>query len=336
MRFSVCMMAYNSENTISEAIDSVVRQSFNDFELIIVDNGSSDNTREIVKQYGDKRIKLLEGQNKGLLWSRIQAIECAQGEYIITVDSDDKLVENAFIIINEAINKSGADLIHYRGIQVFPDGRKVAMPILLEDEIVYGSAKIEEIFISLITKENYTTLWNKAVKRECISIDEMKKCPKVNVGEDNIIQMFTVPNLKSYYYINDELYLYSAVGGITKRFLMDSYQNHKNRIIAKKYAIDCAGLDSSLYEEDLAIMSIETVAKICAYFPTKLEKQEREQYYLCLEEIRSDSWFEDKYCFYRKSIEMIYKIPLFLLWHRRYKIMYTYKKICLLLRKLFW
>lgn len=84
------MPAYNASRYIREAIDSVLAQTFIDFELIILNDGSTDETEKIVKSYSDSRIKYIENEgNKGLAFTRNRLIEESKGEYIAWLDSDD-------------------------------------------------------------------------------------------------------------------------------------------------------------------------------------------------------------------------------------------------------
>ena len=86
---SVEMVTYNAEKYIGQAITSVLQQSFDDFELIIVDDGSTDNTGKIVNSFSDQRIKYIRREHCGCAASRNCAISSACGEYILCVDSDD-------------------------------------------------------------------------------------------------------------------------------------------------------------------------------------------------------------------------------------------------------
>jgi glycosyltransferase involved in cell wall biosynthesis len=87
---SVVMSVYNSENYLREAIDSVLNQSFSDFEFIIINDGSIDNSPSIINSYSDKRIVLIENdENKGLIYSLNKGIEIAKGKFIARMDADD-------------------------------------------------------------------------------------------------------------------------------------------------------------------------------------------------------------------------------------------------------
>ena len=88
-RVSVLMSAYNAEKYIAESIESILSQTFEDFEFIIIDDGSTDNTSQIIKSYNDYRIKYHYHKNQGLSKSLNMGLALAEGEYIIKLDSDD-------------------------------------------------------------------------------------------------------------------------------------------------------------------------------------------------------------------------------------------------------
>jgi glycosyltransferase involved in cell wall biosynthesis len=89
MKVSVVMAAYNAERYIDEAIDSILSQTFTDFEFLIVNDGSTDSTKEILELYKDPRIKVLDQSNQGCAFARNQAISQARGKYIAIMDADD-------------------------------------------------------------------------------------------------------------------------------------------------------------------------------------------------------------------------------------------------------
>src|SRR5690606_8126065 len=88
-RFSVIIPLYNKENFVAATIDSVLAQSFSDFELIVVDDGSSDNSGQIVQSYTDKRITYIRTENRGVSSARNLGIEKASADYITFLDADD-------------------------------------------------------------------------------------------------------------------------------------------------------------------------------------------------------------------------------------------------------
>src|SRR5277367_6182950 len=87
-RFSVLVPAYNMEKLIGATIDSVLSQSFADYELIVIDDGSTDKTRDVLEGYGT-RIKVIYQANQGPEAARSQGSAVARGEYLVLLDHDD-------------------------------------------------------------------------------------------------------------------------------------------------------------------------------------------------------------------------------------------------------
>ena len=92
-KVTVFMAAYNAENYINESIESILSQTFEDFELLIVNDGSTDRTVEVINQFTDPRIRLIHNaKNEGLVYTRNVALKEARGDYIAVLDSDDLAV----------------------------------------------------------------------------------------------------------------------------------------------------------------------------------------------------------------------------------------------------
>lgn len=88
-KLSVVMSVHNGEKFLKEAIVSILNQTFTDFEFIIIDDGSIDNSKKIIEDFDDKRIKLISRKNKGLTVSLNEGLNLARGEYIARMDTDD-------------------------------------------------------------------------------------------------------------------------------------------------------------------------------------------------------------------------------------------------------
>ena len=123
---SVIMSAYNGEKYIIESIESVLNQTFRDFEFIIINDGSTDKTLEIIKKYAriDKRIRLIDnGKNIGLIKSLNKGLEAAKGKYIARMDADDFSLPERFSIQYNLLEKnkdifllgSGYYIINFKG-----------------------------------------------------------------------------------------------------------------------------------------------------------------------------------------------------------------------------
>ena len=94
-KISVILPVYNAQEYIKKAIESVVNQTFTDFELIIVNDGSTDNTSDILSQFDDRRICVINQNNLGPGAARNNALQIAGGEYVMYLDSDDWFCPNA-------------------------------------------------------------------------------------------------------------------------------------------------------------------------------------------------------------------------------------------------
>ena len=98
IKISVIIPAYNAEATIKKCIDSILNQTYKNFEIIIINDGSKDNTYKILKEYENKeeKVKVINNENRGVSFSRNCGVESATGDYITFVDSDDYLDSNCF------------------------------------------------------------------------------------------------------------------------------------------------------------------------------------------------------------------------------------------------
>ena len=102
--FSVVISVFNKENYIKSTTESVLHQDFEDFELIIVNDGSTDKSLDIIKTFDDKRIRVIDTENKGASTSRNTGIEAAKGTYIALLDGDDLWEKDYLNLMHQAIN----------------------------------------------------------------------------------------------------------------------------------------------------------------------------------------------------------------------------------------
>jgi hypothetical protein len=109
--FSIITPMYNRGNLIGRTINSCLSQDFPDFEVIVVDDGSTDDSREVVKAYADPRVKLIcHATNRGQCAARNTGVEVAQGDWIIYLDSDDELIPGALTTIYQRIREVGDNI----------------------------------------------------------------------------------------------------------------------------------------------------------------------------------------------------------------------------------
>lgn len=124
-RFSICISVYNGDRFLQGCLDSVLCQSFADFELIVVDDASSDGTADILADYAkkDKRITIIsKSQNEGLHLGHRAALEACSGEYVLFLDADDEFEEGLLSKIDCVLREErDADMLHF-GVRVIGEG----------------------------------------------------------------------------------------------------------------------------------------------------------------------------------------------------------------------
>lgn len=112
VKLSVIIPLYNKEKYIAATITSVLHQSFVDFEVVVINDGSTDNSRQIVEDISDTRIRLIDKQNEGVSTTRNRGVQEAKGEYVMFLDADDVLLPNAFSEFERMVQESkGCDVL---------------------------------------------------------------------------------------------------------------------------------------------------------------------------------------------------------------------------------
>jgi len=153
--FSIVIPAYNVENYINRTIDSIINQEFQDFELIIVEDCSSDNTLKIVTDYEKKYkniIVIKHSENQTQHIARINGVNIAKGKYILFLDGDDSFTKDAFSILFKNIEK-------YPGYDFYEFGY-IKQP---SRDMVFPSFSEEDRFSAYFTRDKFPahTMWNK-------------------------------------------------------------------------------------------------------------------------------------------------------------------------------
>src|SRR5262245_15171525 len=150
MKVSIIMSAYNGEQYIAEYIKSVIDQTYKDWELIVVDDGSTDQTRNIVLEFQktENRIKYFFQKNSGQGKARNAGIERSQGEWIAFLDQDDLWVEDKLKLQIEVIHKTVVDVVFSNGFMFHDkDIYNESATFLVEDGRFEGQEMIDRLFI---------------------------------------------------------------------------------------------------------------------------------------------------------------------------------------------
>lgn len=141
---SVIIPSYNRAHIIEKSVRSVLAQTFADFELLIIDDGSTDNTREVIEGMKDGRIRYVYQENAGACAARNHGISLAQGQYVAFHDSDDLWYPDKLEKQLHCIEETGSDIVICKLAMCHPDGSKTLLPkrvgegFITRDDDIFG------------------------------------------------------------------------------------------------------------------------------------------------------------------------------------------------------
>lgn len=231
-KISVVVPVYNVEKYIKRCISSILNQSFQDFELILIDDGSTDGSLTVCKEYeDDKRVKIFHQNNQGLSGARNAGILKASSEYIFFVDSDDWINKECLQILYQIISEYDADIVQFDYWATrfepmnLPMLNKRMIRVLTGKDAVHESCQYPGAV-------KYNIAWNKLYKR-CLF--ENIQFPKGRVHEDEYTSYRLLWAAKCVVDISDRLYYYfqrddSITGNISINKCFDRYGAFEQKI----------------------------------------------------------------------------------------------------------
>lgn len=199
---SIVIPVYNVEKYLDRCLSSVVGQTFDNFEILLIDDGSTDTSLDICLKWSklDSRVTVLHQNNNGVSNARNIGIEMSKGGYIAFVDADD-YVEHTYIQ-NLFEKRNIADLV----VSGYSRVSEYQKPVLLGRE---GYLKREELFFYMLCTNIVTVAcWNKFFKKSILIEHHIRFQEDIGVGEDMLFVTEYLRYCTSYYYINKTLYYY--------------------------------------------------------------------------------------------------------------------------------
>ena len=203
---SVIIPVYNVEKYIRRCIESIQKQTIKDIEIIVVDDGTPDNSMSIVEEIAnsDNRIKIIRhDKNMGLMWARKTGYMAANGGYIVFCDSDDYLPSDSIEILLGEAEKTQADIVSGDYIYVKVDGSQ----IMKHNKLKYGNDKLS-VLKSLLRFDLNHTLWGKLYRSSILKDYSYKTYEHFTNGEDGCLFYQLVENINKMIQINKPVYYY--------------------------------------------------------------------------------------------------------------------------------
>lgn len=197
---SIIVPVFNAKAYIEKCITSILSQTFHNFELIIVDDGSNDGTSEICDSFSDKRIRVIHQTNHGVSAARNYGLQHAKGAYILFVDADDTIRDNMLNLMYTSARKTDSDIVLCGLKTTHPDNT---------------------VFENIAYNESWAP-WGKLIKRSTIKHEFNQK---IFIGEDLLFCYQNSDNWKKASYIPGVLYNYSQDSTSTMRNHQFSYKD---------------------------------------------------------------------------------------------------------------
>lgn len=222
MLFSIIVPVYNVEKYLKDTIDSVLKQDFTDYELILVNDGSKDNSKKICLEYAkqDSRIKLINKENEGVSIARNTGLSEAKGDYILFLDSDDLLTDDLLTKLRDYLNKNPNFDLLVGNYHVLLNEHIISYEEIKNlnlDDNQLGIYFMEKV---IKTKNDLPrSIWRCLYKREVIEKNNILFNPKLSSAEDTdfLMQYFLASKQVSYLDIPFINYRVFREGSITSK-----------------------------------------------------------------------------------------------------------------------
>lgn len=262
---SIIVPIYNAEQYLRRCVDSILNQEYTDFELLLVNDGSTDASGAICEEYGDRdpRVIVIQKENTGVSDSRNRALDRARGKYLQFLDSDDWITQDATRLFVRAAEEYGCDMVisdFYRvvGERLSPKGDIEEEGVLTREEFAAHMMENPADFY-------YGVLWNKLYRRDIVEEHKLRMDTDISWCEDFMFNLEYICYAKVFYALHAPIYYYVKRKGslasqginISKTVKMklnvfEYYNNfykhvleeedyEKNRLQVYRFFIDAAG-----------------------------------------------------------------------------------------------
>lgn len=224
MKISIIIPVFNKAEYIEACMLSLLRQDFDDFEIVAVDDGSTDRSGEICDRMAqtDRRIRVFHQSNGGVTAARRFGVEQSHGRYIMFVDSDDELLPHALQTMYKTIEETGADEV----IGTFKTQTGAVSPIAYQGFI----RDVTPLIKSIATNKNrFPVLWAIIFKKEIL--ERCLHTPREIIeGEDLLMQMKILMKSPQVFFIKDCVYTYSWGIPNTRRYTLELAQKYDKEL----------------------------------------------------------------------------------------------------------
>lgn len=227
---SILMPVYNSQEYLKNTVQDVINQSYGDWELILVDDGSKDNSKNICieLQKFDNRIRFINKENTGVSDTRNIALDNAKGKYIAFIDSDDSVHKDYLKILLSSIEKSKGQLAvcGFKERKISTNGQIEELSRVFYPKEVIAIEDMKDLIMDFGNSGLLNPLWNKLYNREIIEENNIRFKEEVETGEDFIFNLQYFRKINNICFSKGELYYYIRRNNnsITYQYIDNMYE----------------------------------------------------------------------------------------------------------------
>lgn len=232
---SIIVPIHNVEVYLLQCLDSLLSQSYTDIEVVAVDDGSKDNSWQVLQKYAvDKRLCCVSQTNQGVSAARNKGLELAKGEYVMFVDADDWLAYDAVARCVEVMRESGADVCLFDYMREF--GGKSERRSLFDKSREFGEKACQALQCRMIAPvgqelacpqmlDSFGTIWGKLYNRAALKNIKFVDLAVIGTAEDTLFNCFAFLQVRKAVYLHEAFYHYRKynAGAETKRYKSDLY-----------------------------------------------------------------------------------------------------------------
>ena len=281
-RFSIIVPIYNIDEYLAVCVDSILAQSFKNYELILVDDGSPDNCNEICDNYARQyeNVKVIHKQNGGLVSARKAGSNAASGEYIINIDGDDYIESNLLKVVDDAIGNQNPDVVAY-GFKKVSENKVLAID-KFHDPGLYTGESLTLLCHRYLYDSSQSfinggyiphCIWGKAVKRNLYKYCQKLIPNNITKGEDTLFTMALLKNCSSIYLSDCCVYNYrDRPNSMINALNSDDFMRLKTIANVLQEIVG----DNSEYDNQISVYILRRVLTLLG---TAAKKLSRDKYY---------------------------------------------------------
>ena len=211
--FSVIVPVYNVEPYIRDCLDSILLQTYEDYEVVLIDDGSTDKSGDICEEYAKSydKVRVIHKENGGLVSARQSGVCESHGEYCVALDSDDWIKPSYLSEFAQVISRYNPDIV-CSGIELIDDNNVISMIPSMDEGYYNRSQIIQKIFPKLIQSSNAESfepnICSKAIRRSLYEPCQLSVNMKIKNGEDSSCTIPCFYYSKSVYILKSSNYCY--------------------------------------------------------------------------------------------------------------------------------